>query len=1358
MKKIFLYSILLSLWTAGNFAHAQQWQRYNPTAWFDVNAVEIPGPGIITIGGGQESHDSIQVMFQSSDYGNTWYENAHDGYAPWNKSIAFSDSMNGCAVGYDGRIIKSDDAGRNWGHNVYPVNRDFNKIFYAGSGIYYIAGGNKTNDSLQTILKSSDYGNTWNVIYDTPGPWLKSIFFLNPLKGFAIGDNGVILTTINGGSSWTALTPPVIRDFNAMTFINANAGYIVGGNSTGQRTILKTNDGGTSWTVIKDETGGMLNDISFADTDQGYITGDSATVLTTTDGGYNWSPIVIDTSLTGNKTFNAVKFYNKNFGVLGGKNGILYIYLDLPVDVFTLGTSQIGTNDATLLGGINTHTKDARYSFVYADNLSFTSHLNTAEVDVQNDSLLMISQNIQGLTPNTVYYYFIMATTATDTIYGDTLNFSTGISFSSFFQTTDATGVMSWRANLNGFINKFREPVSLFFEYGTQMTFGSQIPASPSALNDTLMHNVQATVNGLQAYNQYFFRLKGVAASGTYYGDTKMFYAVNLPLVNTGTPEINSLTSAQLNGYVGNNGSPTSIKFEYGQTVQYGTEVNAVPDSVFGTNNISPTFLLTGLIPGRIYHFRLKSHNATGTSYGEDIAFCTSRPIVFTNPATNISLISAMLNGVVLPRGFPTTIKFEYGLTNSYGTVINAVPDSANDINVVSASYLLTDLSPATTYHYRISATNSDGTTYGSDITFITGGPTASTLPASVISDNSAQLNGLVNANNFPAVNKFEYGTTPAYGNEVTAIPDTLTGSNNESISFSLSGLLSNTVYYYRAKSTNANGTSYGFNMTFKTGTFPKMFTFPATDISLNSARLNGFVDAGGMNTAVKFEYGTTTLYGNEINAVPDSTSSYGIISASATPSNLISSTLYHYRIKGVNNDGMNSGNDMQFYTGYPEIPNFDFEMWDQRNIDFPDGWTEAQGNILQYSPGCSGDYAIKIQNTHGESIGFISIGTIGQGIYGGVPFNARPDSLIGCFKYNIDANDTSWIVLLLKKDGIQISMNIYKIVGNSGGDYVSLKFPIQYDSDAIPDSLILILSSSDLNQKTALPYSWLIADNLHFTGTSLNIPNNNLEQWHIENNLKLSGWSYSGCDLFPQTILNTAGISRSTDAVSNQFAVRLKSHITPNEITYGKITSGNETNYRFPVIARHQSLTGYYKFYPFDNDTMTVMITMYRNGSEIGKGFYYQNELANNYTPFNANINYYSPTEIPDSASITVQNFNIFPPFGNSVLYLDNLNFDGFLSAIKETPLPAESNINFNVYPNPFNDKATVAFTLNNDENVTVQLFDLSGKQVALLASGYFKSGRNNINLPASGFDKGFYICVINTRSSNLSKKIIIY
>ena len=165
----------------------------------------------------------------------------------------------------------------------------------------------------------------------------------------------------------------------------------------------------------------------------------------------------------------------------------------------------------------------------------------------------------------------------------------------------------------------------------------------------------------------------------------------------------------------------------------------------------------------------------------------------------------------------------------------------------------------------------------------------------------------------------------------------------------------------------------------------------------------------------------------------------------------------------------------------------------------------------------------------------------------------------------------------------------------------------------------------------------------------------------------------------------------------------------------------------------------------------------MYKNSVLIGSGGFFQNNTINTYTPFIVNIYYMFQTEIPDSASITFQTYTS-PPFGNSILFIDNLNFDGFLSGIKEPPLTDAGNLDFNVYPNPFNDQATVSFTINRDENVIVRLFDLSGKQVALVANGKFSTGCHTINLPAQGLQKGFYICVINAENAVYSKKLIVY
>jgi len=1272
MKRALIFIGILFICAFINTSVAQRWNYYNPTIWYDLNTIEIPGTGVIAIGGGHEAHDSTQIMFQSHDYGHTWNENAHDGLKPWIKSIAFSDSIHGYAVGYEGRIIRSDDAGAAWGHDTLIVNRSLNKIFYAGSGTYYVAGGNKTNDSMQTIIKSTNYGHSWSVIRDTYGPWLQSIYFTDTLRGFAIGVNGVILTTSNGGSSWLPVISPVQRDFNAITIMKNGIGYIVGGDSItpSHRTILRTDDNGLTWSVLLDSPGAILKDISFYDTQTGYIVGDSATILKTINGGLSWAPTIIDTSLTGNECFNAVKLYDRNFGAIGGKKGELYVYTDIRAEAYTVGSEQSGTTDATLSGAINTHTKKVKYSFYYSKNIMLSPN-ETQVTMIRNDTLIFISEHLQGLIPNTTYYYWIKATTPTDTVYGDTLSFFTGNNPSFIFKTLDATSVLNFSANLNGYVTKCSEAADLFFEYGPGLLFDSLTVAIPATISDTLPHSVQTTINGLTPNTHYFFRLKGITASGSFLGDTKMFYTAGLPNANTQVATNITETSGTLNGSVNNQGFEASIKFEFGLTPLYGAVVNAFPDSAIATGNVSATYTISGLTPGNVYHYRIKSHNIFGTSLGEDM-------------------------------------------------------------------------------------------------TFVAGGPSAlADLPTNVKA-NSAQLNGLVNANNATAVNKFEWGLTRSYGHEATANPVSSTGNSNIVISSLITGLTANTIYHYRVKATNTRGTNYSDDMMFVTVIPPIVTALPASDISTVSATLNGTADAGGVPTGVFFEYGTSTAYGNDIVAIPDSASSIGDVAVKAMATGLLPNTTYHYRLKGTNNDTTKYSDDEFFYTGESEIPNFDFESWAPFTYSKPTGYDMTFGKISQTTDACNGNYAIKIKNdsialTSGGQPGAILIGfTYDQGLSltGGIPFNARPDSIKGCFKYEIGGGDSAIILMVLKKQGIPISSHIYGIPGSSGGVFKEIKFAIPYTSAGNADTLILGIGATNIYHMPAhLPNSYIIADNINFTGTSLNIPNNSFENWNINTFYALDGWSYVQKYVVDPFHNESFAVNRTTDADHGNYAVLLQNYIYPNDTLRGYLTINSDlTKPGFAVNARHKTFTGYYKFFPNNNDTMSIRITMFKNHNEVGSGNLENSSEVANYTPFITNITYINDTVIPDSSQILLTTITRGKPHGNSKLYVDNLNFDGFIAGIKAPVVTDVGSTSFNVYPNPFCEQAILSFTIKQDENVLVRLFDLSGKQVATLGSGRYSSGNHKIILSSEGLKKGFYVCVINTDKEVLNKKIVVY
>jgi uncharacterized repeat protein (TIGR02543 family) len=94
-------------------------------------------------------------------------------------------------------------------------------------------------------------------------------------------------------------------------------------------------------------------------------------------------------------------------------------------------------------------------------------------------------------------------------------------------------------------------------------------------------------------------------------------------------------------------------------------------------------------------------------------------PVVTTADASGIIIrtASATLNGTVNPNGFITTAQFEYGLTTAYGSTASVTLSPANGMAVQTVSATLSGLQAGETYHYRLTANNSGGTSMGMDNT-----------------------------------------------------------------------------------------------------------------------------------------------------------------------------------------------------------------------------------------------------------------------------------------------------------------------------------------------------------------------------------------------------------------------------------------------------------------------------------------------------------------------------------------------------------------------------------------------------------------------------------------------------------------
>jgi streptogramin lyase len=294
------------------------------------------------------------------------------------------------------------------------------------------------------------------------------------------------------------------------------------------------------------------------------------------------------------------------------------------------------------------------------------------------------------------------------------------------------SGVSEQTATLNATVAPKSQLTSYYFEYGPTESYGEHTPET-SAGAGAAATSVSSTIGSLSATTTYHYRVVATNATGTIVGSDETFTTITPPVVLTGPAAGVDLTGGTLTGSVNPESQSTSYRFQWGTSTSYGNETG---DASAGSDSVEHPVSesLTELTPNTIYHFRVVASNCgwcgEGTTYGPDETFRTAvePPTAMTSAARALTQTTATLTGSVDPNGAATSYRFEWGQSAFYD---HRTPLEDSAVGEDSGEHLLEreldGLTPDTTYHYRIVATNCEGcaagTTYGADQSFQTEAP-----------------------------------------------------------------------------------------------------------------------------------------------------------------------------------------------------------------------------------------------------------------------------------------------------------------------------------------------------------------------------------------------------------------------------------------------------------------------------------------------------------------------------------------------------------------------------------------------------------------------------------------------------------
>jgi uncharacterized protein (TIGR02145 family) len=336
---------------------------------------------------------------------------------------------------------------------------------------------------------------------------------------------------------------------------------------------------------------------------------------------------------------------------------------------------------------------------------------------------------IDKLSPFETYYVRAYATNSAGIGYGNELTFKTTPAAVVPTLTTISVSSITSKSAISG--------GNISSDGGTNVTAKGlvwSISLNPTVILSTKTTNGNGTGNftsdmiDLLANTTYYVRAYATNSAGTGYGNEVSFKTTPASVVPTltTTTAVSSITSktAVSGGNISSDGGLNVTTRGVVWSTNPNPTVTLTTKTTNGNGIGSFTSDMIDLLANTTYYVRAYATNSAGTGYGNELTFKTTLAAVV--PTLTTTAISSMTSNTAVSGGnistdggSNVTARGVVWSTNSNPTIALTTKTS-NGSGTGSFSSTLTNLTPKTTYYVRAYATNSTGTGYGNEITFIT--------------------------------------------------------------------------------------------------------------------------------------------------------------------------------------------------------------------------------------------------------------------------------------------------------------------------------------------------------------------------------------------------------------------------------------------------------------------------------------------------------------------------------------------------------------------------------------------------------------------------------------------------------------